>query len=197
MNQSLSLGWGMTTSPLELISFVLALIMVVLNIRQVHWAWLFAIISSALYGLVFYDAKLYGDSALQLVFILVSVWGWSQWMKSGDQTTGLQVSYLRPKDRIVAGGAWLGMFAIIYGFLHFVTDTDVAMADGFLTAGSLLGQVLLSRKKIENWYVWIIVNVLYVALYIHKDLMLTAILYAIFVILAIKGAQTWRKQCQS
>ena len=89
------------------------------------------------------------------------------------------------------------MFAIVYGFLHFVTDTDVAMADGFLTAGSLLGQVLLSRKKIENWYIWIIVNVLYVALYIHKNLMLTAILYAIFVILAIKGAQTWRKQCQS
>ncbi|MBC3809078.1 nicotinamide mononucleotide transporter [Undibacterium seohonense] len=197
MNQSLSLWWGLQTTPLELLSFLLSLITVVLTIRQVHWAWLFAILSSALYGLVFFDAKLYGDSALQLMFIVVSVWGWSQWLASSDRTSVLPVSFLSGQDRLFAGVAWLGIFAILYGFLHFVTDTDVALADGFLTAGSLLGQILLSRKKIENWYIWIIVDVLYVALYLYKNLILTALLYAIFVVLAVIGARAWRKLCQA
>nr|WP_315466840.1 nicotinamide riboside transporter PnuC [uncultured Undibacterium sp.] len=197
MNQSLSLWWGLQTTPLELLSFLLSLITVVLTIRQVHWAWLFAILSSALYGLVFFDAKLYGDSALQLMFIVVSVWGWSQWLASSDRTSVLPVSFLSGQDRLFAGVAWLGIFAILYGFLHFVTDTDVALADGFLTAGSLLGQILLSRKKIENWYIWIIVDVLYVALYLYKNLILTALLYSIFVVLAVIGARAWRKLCQA
>ncbi len=197
MDQNLSLWWGLSTTPLELLSFLLSLVTVVLNIRQVHWAWLFAIVSSAMYGVVFFDAKLYGDSALQLVFIVVSVWGWAQWLKSSEQVPTVQVSYLNLKQRIAAAAAWLAIFLLLYAFLHIVTDTDVAMADGFLTAGSLLGQLLLSRKKVENWYVWIIVDVLYVALYIHKNLMLTALLYAIFVILAVIGARSWRKLCRA
>ena len=70
------------------------------------------------------------------------------------------------------------------------------MADGFLTAGSLLGQLLLSRKKLENWYVWILVDVLYVGLYLYKGLMLTALLYAIFVVMAIAGARAWSALCR-
>ena len=71
------------------------------------------------------------------------------------------------------------------------------IADGFLTAGSLLGQVLLSRKKMENWLVWIVVDVLYIGLYAYKGLMLTAGLYAVFVVMAIVGWRTWSKSCQS
>jgi nicotinamide mononucleotide transporter len=69
----------------------------------------------------------------------------------------------------------------------------VPFADGFLTAGSLVGQVLLSRKKLENWHTWIIVDVLYVALYVHKGLMLTAVLYAMFVAMAVMGLLAWRR----
>jgi nicotinamide mononucleotide transporter len=77
--------------------------------------------------------------------------------------------------------------------LHQYTDTDVPRIDGFLTAGSLLGQSLLARKKLENWYVWIAVDVLYVGLYLYKSLMLTAILYAIFIALALAGLRAWRR----
>lgn len=79
MNDTLLL-LGFATTPLELISFVLALTTVALNIRQNHWAWLFAIISSAAYGFVFFESRLYGDMALQLLFISVSFWGWYQWL---------------------------------------------------------------------------------------------------------------------
>jgi len=196
MNQSLPLIWGWVTSPLELISFLLSIMTVLLNIKQIHWAWLFSILSSALYGLVFFDAKLYGDSGLQIVFILVSVWGWYQWLRHGEDQQSLAVSRLQNSQRFMAIVGWLLIFVVLYFLLKMATDTDVPLADGFLTAGSLLGQLLLSRKKLENWYVWIVVDVLYVGLYLYKSLMLTALLYAIFVILAIAGARAWSAECK-
>lgn len=195
MNQNLPLIWGWVTTPLELISFLLSLITVALNIRQVHWAWLFSILSSALYGAVFYEAKLYGDSGLQLVFILVSIWGWWQWLRLGHLPQSLQVTRLRASEWMLSIAASGVMFCLLYFFLKSATDTDVPFADGLLTAGSLLGQVLLSRKKLENWYVWIAVDILYVILYLYKNLMLTAVLYAVFVVMAIIGARTWRTLC--
>ncbi|MRW88004.1 nicotinamide riboside transporter PnuC [Pseudoduganella sp. FT26W] len=179
------------TTPLELLSFLLSVATVWLNIRQSHWGWLFAIISSATYGLVFYGSRLYGDMGLQLVFIAVSIFGWYQWLHGDDSHARLPVTSLDARGRWSAAGAWLVGFALLAWFLKSYTDTDVPNSDGFLTAGSLVGQLLLSRKKIENWHVWIIVDVLYVALYLHKHLMLTAILYAIFVGMAVIGLRAW------
>jgi len=192
MNESLTL-FGLATTPLELLSFVLSVVTVWLNIRQNHWAWLFAILSSAMYGAVFFDSKLYGDMGLQLVFIAVSVWGWYQWLHGDDTHERLAVTALTWRGRAVAAAAWLLAFGVLAWFLRSFTDTDVPYADGFLTAGSLVGQVLLSRKRLENWHVWIIVDVLYVALYVHKGLMLTAVLYAMFVFMAAVGLRAWRR----
>jgi nicotinamide mononucleotide transporter len=197
MNQNLPLVFGFFTTPLELVSFLLSLITVALNIRQIHWAWLFSILSSALYAMVFFDVRLYGDMGLQFVFVLVSVWGWLQWLRGSGGGGELAVTRLNSAERWSSALICLLVFATLYLFLKFYTDTDVPAADGLLTAGSLLGQALLSRKKIENWYVWIIVDVLYVALYLYKNLMLTAILYAVFVVMAIHGARVWRAACKT
>jgi nicotinamide mononucleotide transporter len=184
---------GLATTPLELASFLLSVACVWLNIRQSHWGWLLAIISSAAYGLVFYGSRLYGDMALQLVFITVSFWGWYQWLHGDDSHERLPVTWLASRGRWAAAAGWLVGFVALAWFLKNFTDTDVPNADGFLTAGSLVGQLLLSRKKIENWHVWIIVDVLYVGLYIHKHLLLTAILYAVFVAMAAAGLVAWRR----
>ena len=201
MNQSLPLFFGLITTPLELISFILSIITVALNIRQLHWAWLFSILSSGLYALVFLDARLYGDMGLQFAFILTSIWGWHLWLWGDrDHDKGknvLSVSRLTMKGSVNSLLGWIVGFVILAWFLKFYTDTDVPIADGFLTAGSLLGQVLLSRKKMENWLVWIVVDVLYIGLYAYKGLMLTAGLYAVFVVMAIVGWRTWSKSCQS
>ncbi len=195
MNQTLPLLFGLLTTPLELISFILSIITVALNIRQLHWAWLFSILSSGLYAVVFLDARLYGDMGLQFVFILTSIWGWHLWLWGDRDHNSLRVSRLTKKSVMISVLAWLAGFALLAWFLKTYTDTDVPNADAFLTAGSLLGQVLLSRKKMENWLVWIIVDVLYVWLYLYKGLMLTAGLYAVFVALAIIGWRAWSKSC--
>ena len=191
MNDTLLL-LGFATKPLELISFVLALTTVALNIRQNHWAWLFAIISSAAYGWVFFASRLYGDMALQLVFITVSFWGWYQWLHPSVGASVLPVTTLSLRGWLASGAGWLAGFLLI-AWLLTSTDTDVPHAVGFLTAGSLVGQVLLSRKKLENWLVWIVVDILYVGLYIHKNLMLTALLYGVFVVMAVIGLLAWKK----
>ncbi|MGZ8288910.1 MAG: nicotinamide riboside transporter PnuC [Telluria sp.] len=196
MNESLPL-LGFTTTPLELVSFVLAVITVWLNIRQTHWAWLFSILSSGTYAVVFFGALLYGDMALQLVFIAVSVWGWYQWLYGGARHDTLKVTRLAPRGIAYSLGAWIAGFVLIALFLRTYTNTDVPHIDGFLTAGSLVGQLLLSRKKVENWHVWIAVDVLYVGLYLFKGLVLTAILYAVFVVMAWIGLRTWRRSAQA
>ena len=191
MNDPIDLVFGQTTTLLELISFVLVVITVVLNIRRVHWAWLFSIVSSAMYGVVFYGARLYGDMALQGVFIVVSVWGWYQWLHGGGKHDPLPVTTSSKRVLVLAGAAWLIGFLLIATFLKHYTDTDVPYPDGFLTAGSLVGQLLLSRKKVENWLVWIVVDVLYVGLYVYKGLAVTAVLYAMLVVLAAIGLYVW------
>lgn len=190
MNEPLILA-GLTTTPLELISFLLAATTVVLNIRQVHWAWLFSIVSSATYAGVFFDARLYGDMGLQFVFIAASVWGWYQWLHGSGNAAPLLPAFLKPGGRAWSLAAWLLGFVILSTFLDNFTDTDVPHADGFLTAGSLVGQLLLAKKKVENWHVWIAVDILYVGLYLYKGLVLTAVLYGVFVLLAIAGLRTW------
>jgi nicotinamide mononucleotide transporter len=197
MNDSLAFA-GFTTTPLELISFALAVTTVLLNIRQNHWAWLFSIASSATYAVVFFDARLYGDSGLQLVFIGASLWGWSQWLRGAGKghETRLVVTRLDWSGWAAALASWGLFYLLLSWYLKTYTNTDVPHIDGFLTAGSLVGQFLLARKKVENWHVWVIVDVLYVGLYVYKDLHVTAVLYAVFVLLALRGLRAWSNIAQ-
>lgn len=191
MNDSIAF-LGFSTTPLELISFVLSVITVLLNIRRNHWAWLFAIVSSAAYGIVFFRSRLYGDAGLQAVFIAASAWGWYEWLRGAGAGKPLRVGRLGRAGRAWSLAGWALGFLLLARFLHAFTDTDVPRMDGFLTAGSLLGTVLTAKKKIENWHTWIVVDVLYVGLYVYKGLNLTAILYAVFVALAVVGLRAWR-----
>ena len=108
MNEPLILA-GLPTTPLELVSFILAATTVILNIRQVHWAWLFSIVSSATYAVVFFDARLYGDMGLQFVFIAASVWGWYGWLHGAGHAP-LVVTRLKPSGRAWSVAAWLAGF---------------------------------------------------------------------------------------
>jgi nicotinamide mononucleotide transporter len=144
---------------------------------------------------VFFDARLYGDAGLQGVFIAASIWGWWQWLR-GAEGRPLPVTRLSHTGRLASLLGWAVGFFALSAFLKACTDTDVPHMDGFLTAGSLLGQLLTAKKKIENWHTWIVVDILYVGLYIYKGLHLTAILYAVFVVLAVLGLRAWTHAAQ-
>ncbi|MEK9720128.1 MAG: nicotinamide riboside transporter PnuC [Quisquiliibacterium sp.] len=195
---------GSQVTWLELLAFIGALGCVILSVLEIHWGWLLAIVSSILYGFLFAASRLYGEAALQVFFVVVAAWGWWQWLfgrRSGQERIasgqGLRVAWLSPAGRRGSVAAWLGGWLLLGMALKRYTDSDVPWFDAFPTAGSLVGQLLLARKFIENWVIWTIVNLASVVLFAYKELWLTALLYLLFAGLAVVGWQRWRRQAAS
>ena len=188
-------AWGSPVTWLEIVAFVLALAMVVLNIRVNPLAWPLAIVSSLLYFALFWNSRLYGDASLQIFFVVVAMWGWWQWLhgKASDGSV-LRVHWLSARGRWWLLGALAVAWPATGLFLLNFTDTDVPWWDAFPTAGSVIGQWLLGRKHVENWTVWIAVNVVSVALFAYKGLWLTVLLYLAFIVLSVQGWRAWSRQ---
>jgi len=180
-------------SPLELFAALIGAISVWLSVRQNIWSWPTAIVNVVLYAIVFYEAKLYADMGLQVIYAILSIYGWYEWLYGGAGHTELRVS--RTGARL---GALLALIAaagsaVLGVFLHHSTDAALPFMDSFLSSTSLVAQWMMTKKLLENWLVWIGVDVLYVGMFIFKGLFLTAGLYAVFLALAVKGYLDWRR----
>jgi len=184
--------WGSPVTWIEVLACLLSVWMVFCNMRVDPLGWPLAILSSALYGLLFLRFRLYGEASLQLLFIALAGWGWWQWLRgSGGTGQALQVHRL---SRSQLGLVLLGTLAawpLLGALLASLTDSDVPYFDALPTVGSIAGQFLLGRKLIENWPVWIAVNLVSVALFSAKGLWLTVLLYGIFAGLAVAGWKAW------
>lgn len=187
-----SLG-GMPTTWLEIAAVALAIGMVACNIREIHWGWPLAAVSSVLYLLLFGRSGLYGEAALQVFFALVALWGWWQWLRGGSGGGPLRVRRLPARARMGVALAGLAAWLAAGTFLDRFTDSDLPWADAFPTALSVIGQLLLGRKFIENWPVWLVVNAFSVGLFAWKSLWLTAALYALFALLSVLGWRVWSR----
>ena len=181
---------------LEALAFALALANIACNVWEIHWGWPLTIVASALYAWLFYTSNLYGESSVNVFFAVAAVWGWWQWRRGrrADSDAPLQVEKLDTLGLKKTALAWLVLWLICSALLHFVTDSDVVWADGFVTAGSIVGTVLLGRKYIDNWPTWVIVNIASIALFAHKGLGLTVVLYVIFLGLAFWGWWGWEQR---
>ena len=180
-------------SPLELLAAITGAVSVWLSVRQNIWSWPTAIVNVVLYAIVFWEAKLYADMGLQVVYAILSVYGWYEWLHGGEHRTALHVSRTPPRIAVrlvviaAAGSALLGTL------LHRSTDAALPYMDSFLSSTSLVAQWMMTRKLLENWLVWIAVDVLYVGMFLFKGLYLTAGLYAVFLALAVRGYIDWRR----
>jgi nicotinamide mononucleotide transporter len=187
---------GTAVTWLEVIAFVLALANIACNVFEIHWGWPLTIIASVLYAWLFYASKLYGEAGVNVFFAVAALWGWWQWLRGHRAGSSAPLRIARLDSQGVAitvagwAAAWLGCALL----LRAITDSDVPWADGFVTAGSVVGTVLLGRKFIENWPIWLIVNAASVALFAYKGLTLTVVLYVIFFGLAIWGWIGWRER---
>ena len=184
--------WGSPATWLEVVAFVLAVWMVLANLRVNPLAWPLAMASSALYALLFADSKLYGEAMLQLLFIAVAGWGWWQWLRgTGDDGRPLEVHRMSVPSRWAALAATLAAWPLLALALARFTDSDVPWFDALPTVASVTGQLLLGRKLIENWPTWLAVNVVSVGLFAAKGLWLTVLLYAVFAVLSLAGWRAW------
>lgn len=187
--------WGSPVTWLEIVAFVLAIAMVLANLRVNPVAWPLAIVSSLLYALLFADARLYGEAGLQFVFVAVAFWGWWQWLRGrGADGAPLAVHRLARRGMAVATVLTLLAWPLLGTLLARGTDSTTPFADALATVASVTGQILLGRKVLENWGVWLGVNVFSVGLFAYKALWLTALLYALFALLSVAGWRAWSRR---
>jgi len=185
--------WGSPITWLEIVAVVLSIAMVWCNLRVDATAWPLAIVASALYGVLFAANRLYGEATLQLLFIVVAFWGWWQWLRGrGGDGQALRVHVMSRRQLVWVGGLALAAWPLLGAVLRHHTDSDVPYLDALPTTLSVAGQFLLGRKLIENWLVWLTVNVFSVGLFALKGLWLTTALYALFAVLSVAGWRAWR-----
>jgi nicotinamide mononucleotide transporter len=180
-------------SLLELFAATVGALSVWLSVRQSIWSWPTAIVNVVVYSIVFYEAKLYADMGLQVIYTVLSVYGWYEWLYGGEGRTELQVTRTGPRLGAVLALIAVGGSVALGMLLHRATDAALPYMDSFLSSTSLVAQWMMTKKKLENWLVWILVDVLYVGMFIFKGLYVTAVLYAIFLALAVKGYIEWRR----
>jgi nicotinamide mononucleotide transporter len=186
---------------MEIVAFFLALICVSLNAKGHVLTWPFSIASSATYAYVFYGSGLFGDAALQLIFISMAIYAWWCWTRKLDAPTSYtkpqlvkQFGHIPKKMLVVCLLVWFLLFVAIKFALMNYTSSVVPNTDAFLTAGSIVATFMSAQKWIENWLIWLTLNPIYIGLYIYTDLYLTAGLYGLFVILCFWGWQQWSKK---
>ena len=184
----------MTFTPLEIAAVVFTLANVWLAVRENIWTWPAGIVSVLLYLVVFWRSHLYLNAGLQIVYFVLSIHGWYEWLHGGVNKTELRVRHLSPRLSAVltAAGVALtaGFFVALRATAH---DASLPIWDAVTTAFSLVGQYMLNMKIVENWIVWAVVDVIYVMMFIDQKLYPTAALYGFFVFLCAKGYLDWRR----
>ncbi|HZU31931.1 MAG TPA: nicotinamide riboside transporter PnuC [Candidatus Angelobacter sp.] len=176
----------------ELAGFVSGALCVWLLIRQNIWNWPIGIVNNFVYVIVFYKSGLYADSGLQFVYMAIAFYGWWNWLHGGNNHSELDVS------RVSATGLlnYLAIAAVATAALYWIlrhTPSTVPFADGLTTSLFLTAQYMMSRKVVENWWFWIVGDVLVIGLYIYKHLYLTSGLYVVFLAMSIAGLLEWQK----
>ena len=179
-------------SWLEAVAFATGAVGVWLTVKENVWNFPIGLVNTAGYSVVFFRARLYGDASLNVVYCILGVMGWYLWLFGGERHSPLRVSR--------AGRTELGlvaMFAVLSTLLLWKTlhalGGSASFWDAATTSLSLGAQWLLNRKRVENWYVWIVADAIYVPLYVSRGLNLTALLYAVFLVMATIGLLRWRE----
>ncbi|WP_433703430.1 nicotinamide riboside transporter PnuC [Prescottella equi] len=192
LNSTAFTAFGAPTSWAEVLGFVTGAWCVWLVGRQSVWNWPIGIANNVVWILLFATAGLFADSALQIVYIALAVWGWRNWVqgRAGDTlpvtgTTGTEWMWL-------AGAGIAGTGALML-LLDTATSSTVPFWDAVTTILSLLATWGQATKRWESWLLWIVADLIYIPLYLHKGLTLTALLYAGFLLLCIRGLLAWRR----
>lgn len=180
---------------MELIGFLLGFLYLWLELRASIYLWIVGAIMPAVYAYVYFEAGLYADCGIQIYYILAAVYGaWAWIFRKGKDAA--EVPITQTPRRFYA--PLVAVAVLCFGLLSFLlvrfTDSTVPFSDAFTTALSIVAMWMLSRKYLEQWLVWGGVDLLYVVLYVYKDLHFTALLYAVYAVIAIYGYFKWKRE---
>lgn len=175
-----------------------------LSAHQKIWCWVVGAINSALFCWIFFDARLYSDAVLQIIYIILSVVGWISWRKNTAETSPtenatsgsipieIRVSWLSRQELFMCLGLYILGVSALSIILSYIPSSWIPFFDASQTVASLLATWMITRKKIENWLIWIIVDVLYCVVFCIKAQWWSAALNIVFTAMAVRGFFLWK-----
>ena len=188
--------WGQALSRAEVFGFVTGIACVWMTVRKNIWNFPLGIINSALLAILFFHARLFADFGLQIMFIVLSLMGWYQWgfarHVDDNANNSILIKRLSTKQNIACVLVTVVIVATLY-YLLTILKGSIPIFDALITALSIVAQILLNKRFLENWWLWIITDIISIPVYAYKDLWLIAALYVIFLILALTGLFSWKK----
>ena len=179
----------------EIFGVVTGILYVILEVRQNRLLWPLGIVTSAAYIYIFFTGKFYADMGLQVYYVLISIYGWYYWSRGGAKADRGELPVVRINRMqlillfLTFGLSWAGIYFVLARY----TDSTVPLGDSFTTALAIVATWMLTRKIIEQWFLWIIANVVSIGLYIYKGLYPTVILYVVYAGMAVYGYFEWKK----
>lgn len=179
-------------SGLELVAAALGVVAVWLTVKQNIWGWPIGLLMVLLYTWIFFDVKLYSDMLLQVFYAALQVYGWWQWTRRKGVVEGRTVTSLSGGTFILSMIIGAAVSLILGTAMAHFTDAAQPWLDASLTGFSLVAQVWMAQKRVQCWPLWIVLDVIFVGLFLYKALYLTAALYALFTLLAVQGWRDWR-----
>lgn len=188
-------------SPWEVTAVAFAITYLLLAVRENVWCWFFAFVSTAIYTVLFRDVSLLMDSALNVYYMAMAVFGWYQWTRGGtsintgsnDEAHTLAIQHLSKRQHGLIIVSIL-LFSGVSGYLLSEYSTAAwPYVDSFTTWASVIATYLIARKYLHNWLYWIVIDAVSIPLYIERGLKLTALLFAVYIIIAVIGYFNWRK----
>jgi nicotinamide mononucleotide transporter len=184
-------------SGLEAIAVFFGIASVFYSMREHIWVYPTGLISTLIYVWICFEYKLYGDMGINAYYFGMSIYGWYVWSHpKGDQSV-LPVTWLSAIGWVTASLIFLASLLMLSQVLVHFTDSDVPYWDAFTTASAFVGMWLMAKKKVENWYFWLLTDLVSVPLYAYKGLVLTSFQYLVFTVLATLGLFAWIKSAKS
>lgn len=181
------------SSCLELVAVVFGIVSVYLSTRENILSWPTAIVNVSLFTILFYRSGLYSDTGLQVVYLILSIYGWYEWKFGGKGRTPLAVSKTKPRTWMILSGLAVVTWFLLSTITSRLPGTALPHLDAATTTISLIAQWMMTRKLLENWLLWVGVDVVYVGMFIYKGLYLTAFNYGVYLIIAAFGYFAWKR----
>lgn len=177
----------------EILAVTLAILYLLLAIRQNIWCWAAAAVSTSLYLFIMYEAKLYMESALQIFYLGMAAYGWHEWRMGGENHTELKVSTWPLKYHVVAVAVVFLLVFVSGELLTRYSSAALPFADSFTTWGAVVATYMVARKILENWIYWFVIDAVSVYLYLSRELYFTAVLFVAYLVMIVFGYRSWRK----
>ncbi len=181
---------------LDITTTALGLAYILLEYKANVWMWVVGFAMQSLGIVLYYQKGLYADCGMEFYYLAMTVYGFVAWMRHKQKTADLPIRHMPKNTALVWIGIGLGAWLVIYLILSNFTNSTVPIPDAFTTAFSIVGIWALARKYLEQWFVWIVVDIVTSVLYYHKDIPFKASLYALYVVIAVLGYFKWRKMME-